>query len=335
MFRKIILPLILLVSLLSWAIAKEGTWGKEAPKNEKEVKTPAVRFNRWLNEFTAAYEQRDGEKMGQLIKKFEEAEKDLPAAPRMEKWLANVKQTYQDEDIQKMGRLLDNAQQRRQRMVERFQPGQDQRQNLRGEGPRGPRQELRGQGPRDAEAAPFRRQESLRRGRGRDEFAGPQGEGSGRDFQARPFGPERGRGLGRSENARPYADMPRGGGQFEGQMPRFEGERPMRPEWRAWRFAPREPMKYGQMPPRRGDEFGRPDFAPRPQGRMEQPGFGPGPMARGEFSRPDFGTAPQGPMGERFAPPMRPQFDRRYYDGQNSRRGWQRRDRVVPRDFWD
>jgi len=109
----------------------------------------------------------------------------------------------------------------------------------------------------------------------------------------------------------------------------------MRPEWRAWRFAPREPMKYGQMPPRRGDEFGRPDFAPRPQGRMEQPGFGPGPMARGEFSRPDFGTAPQGPMGERFAPPMRPQFDRRYYDGQDSRRGWQQRDRVVPRDFWD
>jgi len=195
MFRKTILALIAAVALTAWVSAVPGTWGKEQPQKDSEVKAPGAMFKQWLHEFSAAYEQRDGEKMDGLLKQFDSAKQNFPAAPRMDKWMANVKEVYEAQDVEKMGRLLDNAQQMRERMRERF--GQNQNRpgrNEEGFGPQG------------------------RQMRGRDgDFRG-RGFGQQRDIDARPYGQEQGRGFGRPDRMRPEARMPGDDRAFDGRV---------------------------------------------------------------------------------------------------------------------
>jgi hypothetical protein len=311
MLKKMIIIAIATATAV-WVFAEPGTWGKETPTAEKEAKAPAIQFRLWLNDFRAAYEQRDGEKMGQLIKGFEDKQKELPDMPRIEKWLTNVKAAYQEQDVQKMGQLLENANRVRERIRERFQ------QNANGRRDRG--DENFGE-------------------RGR-RFDGPQGQGFGapgdRPDLDRQRGYDRqrdnfrsGNNEGRPEEFRSRGGMP-GDGAFEGPraMRRFEPQRPMRSEYGPEGFMPREPMGYGRMMPRRQDGYERPE-------RGLAPMFNGGPERR-DVGPMDGRFAPQGPMRERFAPRMRPESGPRYDGPRNypQDRQSQEYDRTVPRDFW-
>jgi hypothetical protein len=301
--RKMILILVAAGAMTACAFAAPGTWGKEQPKDENQAKAPAAMFNQWLNEFTAAYEQRDGEKMNDLLKRLEEAKQEFPAAPRLEKWMVNVKEAYEKQDVQKMGGLLDNAHQIRERMRERFNQNPNRQ---RGENAEGIRPEGR---------------------QARQRYDGASGPG-------------RGYGYGRPDRVRPYADRPEENRTFEGRMPGFNPRRPMEPQMRPEGFAPgrfRGPMEDNQMTPRMRDRYERPQLdggmrygrmAPsasqRPYGELDRPEYGPAPLGRPEFDRP------------RFSPPMRhPQSGPRYEDMQpEGYRDPQPQERIVPRDFW-
>lgn len=292
MLKKIIIIAIATATAV-WVFAEPGTWGKETPAAEKEAKAPAIQFHRWLNDFRAAYEQRDGEKMGQLIKGFEDKQKDMPDMPRLEKWLTNVKAAYQEQDVQKIGQLLENADRVRERIRERFQ------QNANGRRDRGDENfGERGRRFDDSQGRNFGAPED------RPDFDRQRGNNRQRDnFRS-------GDNEGRPEEFRSRGGMPRGG-EFEGPraMRRFEPQRPMRfDEYGPEGFAPREPMGYGRMMPRRQDGY-------------ERPGQGP---------------APQGPMRQRFAPRMRPEYGPRYDRPRNYPQDprSQEYERTVPRDFW-
>jgi hypothetical protein len=309
MLKKMIIIAIATAAAV-WVFAEPGTWGKE-PSAEK-AQVPAIRFGRWLNDFRTAYEQRDGEKMGQLIKDIEDKQKEMPAMPRLEKWLTNIKETYQAQDVQKMGQLLENAERVRERIRGRIQ------QNFAAR--RGHGDEAFGE-------------------RGR-RFDGPQGRDFGAPGDRPDFNRERGydrqrdnfrsgNNEGRPEEFRYRGGMP-GDGAFEGPraMRRFELQRLMRPEYGPEGFAPREPMGYSRMMPRRQDGYERPER-------------GSAPMFNGGFGRRDMGPmdgrfAPQGPMRERFVPRMRPEYGPRYDGPRNYPQDQQSQEyeRTVPRDFW-
>jgi hypothetical protein len=284
MSRKMILILVAAMALTAWVSAKPGTWGKENPANENETKAPAAMLNQWLNDFTAAYQQRDGEKMDELIKRFEGARQQFPAAPRFEKWMTNVKEAYEDQDIQKMGRLLDNAQQIHERMRDRFGPNQNRRwgQNQEGPGPEG--RQMRGD----------------------------------RDFRGRGFDQQR------DMDARPYAQMPGDDRAFQGRRPRFNPRQPMdsdrRPEGSFdGRF--REQTRDDRMGPRMRDRFQRPQaqgdmntnrmMPPRrPYDESDRQGYSPAPFERPNFDRQRMRRQQYGPRND----DMRPDIDRRQTD---------------------
>ncbi|MBM4102539.1 MAG: hypothetical protein FJ263_00610 [Planctomycetes bacterium] len=301
MFKKMIIIAIATAAAV-WVFAAPGTWGKETPAAEKEAKAPTVQFGRWLNDFRAAYEQRDGEKMDQLIKGIEARQKEMPAMPQIEKWLGKIKGAYQAQDAKKMGQLLDNADRMREQIRGRIG------QNM-----------------------------MARRGRGDENFGergrrldGPRGQDFGAPGDRPDFGRQRGYNRqrdnfrsgdteGRPEQFRFRGGMP-GAGEFEGPraMRRFEPQRPMRfDEYGPQRFAPREPMGYGRMMPRRQDGNERP--------RGLAPMFNDGP-----------GRHDRRPMNGRFAPRMRPEYGPRYDGPRNypQDRPSQEYDRTVPRDFW-
>jgi hypothetical protein len=298
MFRKMILALTAVVALTAWASAKPGTWGKEQPQDKSQAKTPAAMLNQWLNEFTAAYQQRDGEKMDELIKRFEGARQEFPAAPRFDKWMANVKEAYEAQDIQKMGRLLDNAQQIRERMRERFRQNQNRWQDRNEEGFRPEGRQMRG---RDGDF----------RGRGFD----PQ-----RDMDARPYGQDRGRGYGRPDRADPYAQMPGDDRAFEDRESRFNTRRPMDSDMRPDGYADgrfRGPTNDDRMDPRMRDRIER----PQAQGDMDTNRMMSPRRFYDESDRPYYGPR-QDFDRQGFGPRMRhPQYGPRNED--------------VPRDFWD
>jgi hypothetical protein len=309
MFRKMILALTAAVALTAWVSAKPGTWGKEQPRDENQAKAPGAMFNRWLNEFSAAYQQRDGEKMDELLKRFEGAKQEFPAAPRLEKWMGNVKEAYEAQDIQKMGRLLDNAQQIRERMRERFGRNQNRWQDRNEEG----------FGP---EGRPMRGPDGDFRGRG----FGPQ-----RDMDARPYGQDRGPGYGRPERMGPDAQMPEDNRAFEGRGPRFDARRPMNSDMRPDGFAGgrfRGPTNDDRMGPRMRERFEQPRFESDVNyKRMMQPrrfyddsdrsNYDPAPYGRPDFDRQRFDRPmrrPQyGPRNDDMQPDMyrdrRPQAD--------------------------
>jgi hypothetical protein len=327
MLKKIII-IVIATATAVWVFAEPGTWGKETPTAEKEAKAPAVQFNRWLKDFRAAYELRDGEKMGLLIKAIEDKQKDMPDMPRVEKWLTNVKETYESQDVQKMGRLLDNAGQMRDRVRERFQQNRDGQQG-RGDGNFGERG----------------RRIDAPRGRGADAFA-DRGSGPadfnrqrGNDRQRDDFGP--GNNDRRPEEFRSRGEMP-ANGEFEGPRPmrRFEPQRPMRPEFGpegfAPRFAPRDSARFDRMDLRPYSRADQPGFAPRFQdnGRMERPEWNSRPMIRGEFGRRGFAPEQSGRDQQRsFEPRMRRDLPRQF-DGQDARGDEPSQNRTVPDNFW-
>ncbi len=235
MNRKMILALTAAIALAAWVSAKPGTWGKENPVNENEAKAPAAMLNQWLNEFTAAYEQRDGEAMDELLKQFEGAKSEFPAAPRFEKWMAGVQEAYKGQDIRKMGRLLDNAHQLRERMRERFGRNQGRRGPENATDFRPDRRAMRGFGDRSQERmAPRARQ-----------------------FEPQGFG----RRGGIPEDR-----------WYDGRHPqRFDAERPMQPQWGPRRSVPRQQPGYGPMPQRQQPRYGRPDFDRPMRDEFEQP----------------------------------------------------------------
>jgi hypothetical protein len=296
MFKKMIIIAIATAAAV-WVFAEPGTWGKETPAAQKEAKAPVIQFHRWLNNFRAAYEQRDGEKMEQLIKDVESKQKEMPAMPRIEKWLTKVKAAYQEQDAKKMGQLLDNADRMREQIRGRIG------QNM-----------------------------MARRGRGDENFGAPGNRpelGRNRSYNRQRDNFRSGDNEGRPEEFRSRSGMPRGG-EFEGPraMRRFEPRRPMRfDEYGPEGFAPREPMGYGRMMPRRQDGNERPrDLAPMFNDGPGRQGRGP---MNGRF-------APRGPMRRRFAPQMRPGYGPRYDGPRNypQDRPSQEYDRTVPRDFW-
>jgi hypothetical protein len=309
MIRKMILALTAAIALTAWASAKPGTWGKENPVNENEAKAPAAMLNQWLNEFTAAYQQRDGEAMDELLKRFDDVKQNHPAAPRIEKWMASVQEAYKDQDIQKMGKLLDNAHQLRERMRERSVQNQNRRpgQNQEDLGPQG--RQMRG---RDGDF----------RGRG----FGPQ-----RGMDAVPYGQDRGRGYGRPDRVGPYAQTPGNDRAFEGRAPRFNARRPMESDMRpdgfdGGRF--RGPTNDDRMGPRTQNRFQRPQaqgdmdtnrmMPPRrPYDESDRQGYSPAPFERPNFDRQRMRRPQYGPRND----DVRPDMDRRRTDN-------------MPPDFW-
>jgi hypothetical protein len=293
-----ILALTAIVALTAWVSAKPGTWGKENPVTENEAKAPAAAMNRWLNEFSAACKQRDGEKMDELMKRFEGARKNYPAAPRLEKWMGSVKEAYEAQDTQKMDKLLDNAQQMRERTRERFGQNQNRRrgQNEQGFVPQG--RQMRGRG-------------GDLRGRG---FGAP------RDIDARLHGQNRRQGHGRPDLVGPYARTPGNDRAFEGWAPRFNARRPMESDMRpdgfdGGRF--RGPVNGDRMGPRMRNRFQR----PQAQGDMNTNRMMPPRRPYDESDRQGYSPAP---------------FERRDFDRQRMHRPqYGPRNKNVPRDFWD
>jgi hypothetical protein len=320
MLKKMVLITITVVTA-AWAFAEPGTWGKEAPeaKDAKEMKAPAAQFNHWLKDFRAAYQQRDGEKMGQLIKDIEDKQKDMPDMPRVEKWLANVKETYEAQDVQKMDKLLDSANQIRERIRERFQENRDGRQERNNEN-FGQRDE-RFAGPR---------------GRGADDFADndsrPMNRMDRRDGDDRRQDDFGFRGQdNRQGEFRDHRGAPMGG-EFEGprRLRQMDSRRPMQPQFEqdgsAPRMAPRDFFVQGRItlrPYSRADRFDSQRF----DDRMARPERNDRPAMRGESDQRGF--APQ----RSFEPWMRRQFQRQF-DDQDMRDDESTQDRVVPEDFW-
>lgn len=251
MFRKMIAAFMIVSATAAWTSAKPGTWGKEPAADEKQSTAPAAAMNRWLNEFTSAYQQRDGEKMNELIKRFESDRQESPAAPRLDKWIGKVKQAYDQQDIRKMGRLVDNAHQLRERMKERMIQNRNRRMGQRADALGPQRQQMRGFG-----------------GQFEDRMAQrPRG------FNRQPIGAQNDFGPGGRQGLHRRAGMhdDRFFERQNWQQRPFDTERPAQPQWGPRRrFAPEQRPGYDSMPQRQQQRFGRADLGPGPEGRKQR-----------------------------------------------------------------
>lgn len=323
MFKKITLTAILIALALPVLAAPEqerGTWGK--PKSPAAaaapggMREPAFQLNRWLDEFNAAYENRDGEKMERLLDRLDAIKSKMPEMPRFDNWINDVKEAYQAEDVEKMGALLEKANSFRESLNAQLQQGRRMRQ---GQGPREGIAADQDQQPRPAEQ--LRRMRQLRQQRQlQDQPDRPFDNAAPLAEQPQVFG-RGGRafgGQGRDMDARGPQAAPFRGQQFRpglrGPQDRPDAEGPMMQNRQA-RKEPFQGRQQNQFRGQRGQGFGRGNQAcpfcqaPRQQRQRDRiEGFRPNadrPNAgmRFEELQNRFGRQPMQPdFGPRFAP---------------------------------
>ncbi|MEN6308754.1 MAG: hypothetical protein ABFD91_13485 [Anaerohalosphaeraceae bacterium] len=270
MFKRITIVAILVALALPVLAAPEqerGTWGKEkapaAPAEPQREQTPAMQLNRWLNEFNAAYENRDGEKMERLLDRLDAVKSKMPEMPRFDNWVGEVKEAYKAEDVEKMGSLLERANHFRQALNTQLQQGRRMRQ---GQGQREGFAPDQGEQQRPVEQ--FRQMRQLRQQRQLQNQPGSEFDNAA-SFAEQPQAPGRQgrafRGQGRDTDARgPEAAPLRGNRQFRqglrGQQQRPDTPMPMLKNREALKdqfhdqFRSPQP---GQFRGQRGQGFGR------------------------------------------------------------------------------
>ncbi len=318
MFKKITITAILVMLALPVLAASDpqtGTWGKpKAPAAPEGMREPAIQLNRWLDEFNAAYENRDGEKMERLLDRLDAIKSKMPEMPRFDNWINDVKEAYRAEDVEKMGTLLEKANSFRESLNAQLQQGRRMRQ---GQGPREGIAADQDQQPRPVEQ--LRRMRQLRQQRQLQDQPDrpfdnaaplaeqPQTPGRG----GRAFG-----GQGRDMDARGPQAVPFRGQQFRqglrGPQERPDAEGPMMQN----RQARKEPFQGRQRGAIRGQGFGRGNQvcpfcqAPRQQRQRDRiEGFGP------NAQRPNAGMRFEGLQNRFGRQPMQPNFGPRFAPG--------------------